>query len=301
MNCAMGLSRVKAPNGPTGTILRVRLNRALLAGALWLAVVPANAQGLFELLRSGSAYAPADVVSRPVDAPMSILPSAHRALPAAQAEKVKAKEVQPAADDEDSDVVFEWENPKPVKIAMPPLRPGAAQRLVAELAPIGRGRFSQLPDQLPPGVSLPGASHPPPAPPRLASLPNTQSVPRWTMTDETLVRPASLRDSEQAVAGMPGVYAPPEAVHSCLPVGLKQVLVDAAKHFGHVAVLNAHRREGTGARGSYHYRCRAVDFRVRGAPVRSVMSFLRSHPNVGGRKIYPMGFFHIDDGPVRSW
>jgi hypothetical protein len=281
--------------------LRVRLNLALLTGAFLLAAAPANAQGLFELMRSGSAYAPADAASRPVDAPMSILPSAHRAPPAASKAKVDDARNAAKVEDEDADVVYEWETPKPVKIATPPLRPGASQRVVAELAPIGRGGFSPTTDQLPPGVNLPGAAQTPPAPPRLASLPNTQSVPRWTMTDETLVRPASLRDSEQAVAGMPGVYAPPEAVHSCLPVGLKQVLVDAAKRFGHVAVLNAHRREGTGARGSYHYRCRAVDFRVRGAPVSSVMAFLRAHPNVGGRKIYPMGFFHVDDGPVRSW
>jgi uncharacterized protein YcbK (DUF882 family) len=82
---------------------------------------------------------------------------------------------------------------------------------------------------------------------------------------------------------------------------LKQVLVDTAKRFGHVAILNAHRGRGTGARGSYHYQCRAVDFRVRGQPVMVVYNFLRNHPHVGGRKIYPMGFFHVDDGPVRSW
>ncbi|MGL5116247.1 MAG: hypothetical protein ACRC7G_07885 [Beijerinckiaceae bacterium] len=290
--------------------MRARLSLALVAGASLFALLPgtAAAQGLFEILRSGgAAYAPADAARRPADVPMSILPSAYRA-PAEAAQpkrsaspKTEAPKADAPVEDEDAEVVVEWEQPKAVKIAMPPLRPGASQRFVAELAPIGRGRFSQGGEQLPPGVSLPGASQTPPAAPRLASLPQTQGTPRWTMTDENLVRPASLRDSEQPVEGMPGVFSPPEAVHSCLPLGLKQVLVDAAKHFGHVAVLNARRPQGTGARGSFHYRCRAVDFRVRGAPVSSVMAFLRAHPNVGGRKIYPMGFFHVDDGPVRSW
>ncbi len=40
---------------------------------------------------------------------------------------------------------------------------------------------------------------------------------------------------------------------------------------------------------------------MRGVAAATVMAFLRQHPNVGGRKIYPMGFFHVDDGPVRSW
>jgi hypothetical protein len=115
------------------------------------------------------------------------------------------------------------------------------------------------------------------------------------------LRPSSLRESELPVAGMRGVYAPPEAVHGCLPDGLRQVLVDVAHRFGHVAILNARRSRGTGARASYHYQCRAVDFRVRGMPLGSVMAFLRQHPSVGGRKLYPFGFFHIDDGPVRSW
>ncbi len=100
---------------------------------------------------------------------------------------------------------------------------------------------------------------------------------------------------------MEGVYAPPDANFQCLPDGLKQMLVDTAKRFGHVAILNARRSAGTGARGSYHYRCRAVDFRVRGVPVSTVYAYLKQHPNVGGRKIYPFGFFHVDDGPARSW
>jgi uncharacterized protein YcbK (DUF882 family) len=44
-----------------------------------------------------------------------------------------------------------------------------------------------------------------------------------------------------------------------------------------------------------------VDFRVRGVALASVMHYLRQHPNVGGRKLYPFGFFHVDDGPIRSW
>lgn len=278
------------------------ISTAVLSVVVSIAALPASAQGFLELLRSGgNAYAPADAAPRPAEGPpLSIMPSDHRRPPAAAV----APRQKPAAvdeNDEDAEALFEHDEPKRVTVALPPLRPGSPPRALAGLSVQSPARWSPAGETLPPGVNLPGSSQPPPQPPRLAALPSSQAVPRWSLTDETQVRPASLRDSEQPVAGMPGVYAPPEAIHSCLPVGLKQVLVDTAKRFGHVAVLNAQRSAGTGARGSYHYRCRAVDFRVRGHAVSSVMGFLRAHPNVGGRKIYPMGFFHIDDGPVRSW
>jgi Bacterial protein of unknown function (DUF882) len=135
-----------------------------------------------------------------------------------------------------------------------------------------------------------------PMPPRLAAYADTNA-----MTSAIPMRPPGLRESEHPVAGMPGVFADEDAVFGCLPSDLKQVLMDTAARFGHVAILNAKRSRGTGARGSYHYMCRAVDFRVRGVAIRTVYGYLRSHPNVGGRKIYPMGFFHIDNGPSRSW
>jgi Bacterial protein of unknown function (DUF882) len=273
----------------------------------------AKAQGFIDFLRGGgaNAYAPSDDGKTTLQAPLSIVPVNPRAgdtnlrgARAGQRRQPVATPVptgNPLEEDEDSDVVFEHESPKRVKVALPSPRPGAVQRPAEEVAPVGTARWSSTNDQLPPGVNLPGASVAAPAAPRLAALPSTQSTPRWTITDAPQLRPPGLRESETPVAQMPGVFAPPEANFDCLPVGLKQVLVDTAKHFGHVAILNAKRARGTGARASYHYQCRAVDFRVRGVPVTTVYAYLRNHPNVGGRKIYPFGFFHVDDGPVRSW
>jgi Bacterial protein of unknown function (DUF882) len=223
----------------------------------------------------------------------------------AAAEKAKAQKEKSGEDDEDEDALYEYEEPRRVTITLPLPRPGIRIASAADVAPIGTARWNAGKEQLPPGVNfrqtvplpnpaLPGAT-------RVAALPQTQTAPRWSSSDIAPLRPSTLRDVESPVANMPGVYAPPEANFQCLPVGVKQVLVDTAKRFGHVAILNAKRPRGTGARASYHYQCRAVDFRVRGVPVSTVYGFLKAHPNVGGRKIYPFGFFHIDDGPVRSW
>jgi Bacterial protein of unknown function (DUF882) len=216
------------------------------------------------------------------------------------------KKTQTTEEDEDEDALYEYETPQRVTILLPIPRPGATIRAAADVAPVGSARWNAGKEQLPPGVNFRDAVTIPPNPAlpgatRVASLPQTQSVPRWTSSDLQPLRPAGLRDVETPVANMPGVFAPPDANFQCLPVGVKQVLVDTAKQFGHVAILNAKRPRGTGARASYHYQCRAVDFRVRGVPVRTVYNFLKEHPNVGGRKIYPFGFFHVDDGPVRSW
>jgi hypothetical protein len=285
----------------------------LVAGMVLIAV-PARAQGFFDFLRNNatSSYAPSDDGKASLPPPLSIIPVNPRAgdlnagsKKGADAKKQPVQTPVPASkpedEEEDGDTVFEHETPKIVRIPLPVARPGAVQRTAAEVAPVGTARWSSTTDQLPPGVNLPGATATPPSAPRLASLPSTQSTPRWTMTDDPIVRPPGLRESETPVANMPGVFAPPEANFDCLPVGVKQVLVDTAKRFGHVAILNAKRPRGTGARASYHYQCRAVDFRVRGVAISTVYAFLREHPNVGGRKIYPFGFFHVDDGPIRSW
>jgi Bacterial protein of unknown function (DUF882) len=274
----------------------------------------AMAQGLFDLFKSpGNSFAPSDGAPSAVPAPLNIIPlnPKHGAIrqPNRQQPQAVPETRQPAATpkgaakpvDEDEDLLTEHEEPKRVRIALPPLRPGSTVRTAAEVVPAGAARWSNRNDQLPPGVTLPGSSFVPAAAPRLASLPQSQLEPRWSANDANPARPYGLRDVEAPVAGMPGVFAPPDATFQCLPMGLKQALVDIAKRFGHVAILNAKRPRGTGARGSYHYQCRAVDFRVRGVAIRTVYNFMREHPNVGGRKIYPMGFFHMDDGPVRSW
>jgi hypothetical protein len=291
----------------------------VVATASVLASSPVQAQGLFGLLQQSGqgasgqssgvlSYAPAETPA--AVAPLNILPinpNAGAVGRGARRGKVMppSPAVMPAEIDEDADLLVDHDEPKRVTVQLPPPRPGATPVAAAEVAPVGQARMP-VADQLPPGVGVPGlpsaGQHQSiTSAPRLASLPSTGSTPRWTLTDEAPLRPPGSRESEQPVADMPGVWAPSDATFQCLPDSLKQALVDVARRFGHVAILNAQRGYGTGARGSYHYRCRAVDFRVRGQPVMAVYNFLRDHPNVGGRKIYPMGFFHIDDGPARSW
>ncbi len=91
----------------------------------------------------------------------------------------------------------------------------------------------------------------------------------------------------------------------CVPNSLKSVVYEVARRYGHVTINSTHRsrsrnRRAGGAGGSYHLRCQAVDFRVKGN-TGAVMKFLRSNPNVGGLKRYRSGFIHIDTGPRRSW
>lgn len=295
--------------------LRILSASLALAAAACCFASPVAAQGLIELFRQGGAqsYAPAD--RSPPTTPLNIMPISPNAGAVSSGRRTAGRTPPPSPaalpveEDDHGDIGLELEQPRRVTVALPPPRPGVTPREAAEVAPVGQQRWAAaaadgaLPSGVGdvPGLPQAGQSQTAPSAPRLASLPGTQSLPRWTLTDEAPLRPPGLRESETPVANMPGVWAPAEARFQCLPDGLKQVLMDAAKRFGHVAILNAHRGRGTGARGSYHYQCRAVDFRVRGQPVMTVYNFLRDHPNVGGRKIYPMGFFHVDDGPVRSW
>jgi len=91
----------------------------------------------------------------------------------------------------------------------------------------------------------------------------------------------------------------------CVPRKLKRVLDRVSKRYGPVNVHSTKRwwyenwRKG-GARNSYHLKCKAVDFSVRGDPS-SVIAYLKSQPEVGGYKYYPGGFYHIDTGPRRTW
>lgn len=92
---------------------------------------------------------------------------------------------------------------------------------------------------------------------------------------------------------------------NCLPGDLREVVADVAAKFGSVSVESTHRSRGRnwragGARQSLHLSCRAIDFRVR-TRVRGVMAYLRSHPEVGGLKVYRNGIIHIDNGTRRSW
>lgn len=290
----------------------LRLAAVIAGSILALTPVGARAQGFIDFLRRSAAtsYAPDEAApSAPLTTPLSIVPAnpGRGDLALKPGDRSRRQPVMtpvptgnPLEEDEDAEVVFEHDVPKRVTIALPEPRPGATPRAAEEVAPVGTARWLNADDQVPPGAEVPGQPQAPPPPPRLAALPENRSGPSWTLTDAP-IRPPGLRQSETPVADMPGVYAPPEAEFGCLPETLKQVLLDTAKTFGHVAVLNARRPRGTGARSSYHYQCRAVDFRVRGVPVATVYAYLRDHPGVGGRKIYPFGFFHVDDGPSRSW
>ncbi len=91
----------------------------------------------------------------------------------------------------------------------------------------------------------------------------------------------------------------------CVPSKLKAVIHEVSRRYGPVTINSTHRshtknRRIGGARNSYHLRCQAVDFRVRGDGSK-VLRFLRSHPHVGGLKRYRSGYFHIDSGPRRTW
>ncbi|MBM6578782.1 hypothetical protein ILT44_01210 [Microvirga sp. BT689] len=91
----------------------------------------------------------------------------------------------------------------------------------------------------------------------------------------------------------------------CVPGDLREVVASVAAKFGPVSVESTHRSRGRnwragGARHSLHLACRAIDFRVR-SRVRGVMVYLRSHPEVGGLKMYRNGIIHIDNGERRSW
>ncbi len=91
----------------------------------------------------------------------------------------------------------------------------------------------------------------------------------------------------------------------CVPGRLKKVIAQVSKKYGRVIINStnrspSHNRRVGGNSQSYHLRCRAVDFRVRGR-TRGLARWLARHPLVGGYKRYPSGFYHIDIGPRRTW
>lgn len=95
------------------------------------------------------------------------------------------------------------------------------------------------------------------------------------------------------------------APSNCVPGSLRAVLNKVSKRYGPITVNSTYRSAGknrrVGGRGkSYHLRCRAVDFRVHGSS-RGLMRFLAGQPGVGGLNRYPSGFYHIDNGPRRTW
>ena len=84
-----------------------------------------------------------------------------------------------------------------------------------------------------------------------------------------------------------------------------------SRHFGKPLVIesayrsraynDALRRRGKGAaKNSLHIQCRAIDFRVRGVPIRTVARYAATTKAVGGIGTYRT-WVHIDTGRRRYW
>ncbi len=91
----------------------------------------------------------------------------------------------------------------------------------------------------------------------------------------------------------------------CVPFRLKRVLRKVARKYGDVTVHSTyrtwwHNRKVGGARKSMHRRCKAADFSVKGN-MRAAYRYVKSHPSVGGHKLYRSGHIHIDTGTKRTW
>lgn len=92
----------------------------------------------------------------------------------------------------------------------------------------------------------------------------------------------------------------------CLPTELMNVIYDVAEKFGEVQILSTFRdpernRRVGGAPRSFHLRCQAIDFRVMGPHRDGLLNYLEARDDVGGLKRYPLGFYHVDTGPRRTW
>ena len=91
----------------------------------------------------------------------------------------------------------------------------------------------------------------------------------------------------------------------CVPASLKGVIQKVAAKFGPITVSSTARSRTKNARvggrsKSFHLGCRAVDFRVHSS-TKGLIAFLAAQKNIGGIKRYSSGFYHIDNGPRRSW
>lgn len=119
------------------------------------------------------------------------------------------------------------------------------------------------------------------------------------------VKIRSIKGTKYAYVGGRSRGIQVNAPWKCVPNRLKIVLRQVSKKFGKVVVNSTHRsrrhnRRVGGRRGSYHLRCQAVDFRVKGR-TRGLTRWLANHPYVGGYNRYPSGYYHIDTGPKRTW
>ncbi|MEM9278361.1 MAG: D-Ala-D-Ala carboxypeptidase family metallohydrolase [Pseudomonadota bacterium] len=124
-----------------------------------------------------------------------------------------------------------------------------------------------------------------------------------------LILPLFLAACAGGSQGFLAVFRPPQIAWNdtswCVPIELKIALNKISRKFGPIKVHSTHRwplenaRKG-GKKRSYHLTCRAVDFSVPGNPS-EVKAYIRSLWEVGGYSYYPRGFYHIDNGPRRTW
>lgn len=126
-----------------------------------------------------------------------------------------------------------------------------------------------------------------------------------------ILLPLFLTSCAGGLGGMFSIFTPGKIIWGdtswCVPVRLKYVLKKVSKKFGTVRVHSTHRwplenwRKG-GKKRSYHLKCQAVDFSVKGGNPTAIKRYLRSMSAVGGYSYYRRGnFYHIDTGPRRTW
>jgi uncharacterized protein YcbK (DUF882 family) len=103
------------------------------------------------------------------------------------------------------------------------------------------------------------------------------------------------------------VRNPAGRVVSCVPKRLMAVVERVSRHYGKPAIIvsgyrsRAYNRRIGGARDSYHMRCQAIDFMIRGVSARSLAATARRYSN-GGVGLYSgRPFIHVDTGPRREW
>ena len=187
--------------------------------------------------------------------------------------------------------------PRPALLAAKP-NPAVAS-LPAALAPLGPRSLEVL-------AGTPDRRPVPPEPPLvqlalLLPLPAPRSDSAREIPSQREPSP-----SEHRVARLRHkIHFNPSTRDDCLPTSLLGVIYDLAEKFGEVRILSTfrsprHNARVGGASRSFHLECRAIDFQVAGSQ-KAIAEYLRTRPEVGGFKRYPLGFMHIDDGSRRTW
>lgn len=144
-----------------------------------------------------------------------------------------------------------------------------------------------------------------PGGPRTLNLSNNRAAPAPAPQAAPQARVLGKATPGEAAGLVDKVHFQPHTPERCLPHDLLDVIYDVAERFGEVQILSTFRdpernRRVGGAEQSFHLSCQAIDFRVSGKTA-GLLSYLEGREEVGGLKRYPMGYFHIDNGPRRSW